>query len=357
MPARKHETNNEKFTDRKDVQPLNEGTTITDLLERSAAAIAKTSHSGIIAKHGIDWKTYKPVIKDNVGYIIRETCERCGKVTLAPGQRKLRCIQTDIGPIYLDTGICKDCINASIYVDRYLDGDPLSETEAKKLYYEYAQQYEKQWRITLATAPRIAMTKAEWDHRCKFFGGCALCGGFIEVQHKYFPSSLNGFYTPWNIIPLCGDCAKRYKQVGKRSDPTKAPRLYRVFSSRTYFQKTKTIRLFLLAQMEYHGIYMDNLAEYRKRFFERQILKHSIPSVESGLPDELVAACIVLSRSTAASLANCLETVSRIYGAGIPVEDIIKACESPESLVALELLSTSIRLTEGGNLNELFRKA
>lgn len=346
MGARKHETNQERFTSRQDVMQLNEGTTLVDLLTVAAAVVQKSSHSAVIQKNGIDWKYYKPIIQDGVGYIVRETCERCGKVHLPPGQRKLRCIQTDIGPVYMDTGICKDCINASIYVDKYLDGDPLSEAEAKKLYYKYAEAYEKQWRIVLSIAPRIAMTKEEWDHRCRFFGGCAMCGGYIEVQHKYFPSSLNGEYTPWNIIPLCGACAKQYRQVGKRSQPEKAPRKYKVFSSPSYFQKTKTIRLFLLAQMEFHGIYMDNLTEFRQRFFEKKILPHSLPTTIKN--QQIEAACIDLSRQSARPFMDIQESVMHLYAAGFPEEDIFEALKSTETLDSTRLLAISICATQQG---------
>lgn len=343
MPARQHETCQEKFTSRHEVEKLNEGTTVSDLLAVAASVVAKGTKNAIVNKHGIDWSNYRPIIADGVGYVVRERCERCNKVVLPPGQRKLRKVETHLGPVYLDTGICKDCINASIYVDRYLDGDPLSETEAKALFYQYAQQYEKQWRITLATAPRIAMTASEWRHRCNFFGGCALCGGFIEVQAKYFPTSLNGFYTSWNIIPLCGECAKRRGALGKRRDPAKAPHRYKVFSTSEAFQKTKTIRLFLLAQMEYNGVYMDNLVEFRQRFFEKQILKGSLPTAD--LPEELMSAAILLSRTSAAALSTIVETINSIRNSGIPDDDVLKALMSVTDLETLKLLAVSIRGT------------
>lgn len=345
MPARKHETNQERFINRQDVEKLDPAATLSDLLVVAAAAIAKGSGNSIIYKHGISWSEYKPEIRDGVGYVVRETCERCGKVHLPPGQRRLRKISTDIGPIYLDTGICKDCINASIYVDKYLDGDPLSETEAKKLFYKYAEQYEKQWRITLATAPRIAMTQKEWQHRCNFFGGCALCGGYIEVQHKYFPTELNGFYTSWNIIPLCKTCADKYKRIGIRKTPEKAPRLYHVFSTNTYFQRTKTIRLYLLAQMELHGIWMDNLEEYRKRFLETKVLKYSLPV--GNLSDAVVEAVLQLARSTSATLSYTIDAAQHLALAGYDDDKIIDALQSVASLEAHYLLATSI-IAHGG---------
>lgn len=343
MGARKHETDQSRFISRQDVEPLKPDVNISDLLALAPVIIHKSTRNAIVQRQGIDWGEYKPKIENGVGYIVRETCERCGTKVLPPGQRKLRCVQTDLGPVYLDTGICRDCINASIYVDKYLDGDPLSEQEAKQLFYKYAEEYEKQWRITLAMAPRIAMTKAEWEHRCKFFGGCALCGGYIEVQHKYFPSSLNGSYSPWNIIPLCGACEASLRTLGKRKSPEKAPKRYKVFSSSSMFQKTKTIRLFLLAQMEMYNVYIDNLAPYRQRFFEKKILPHSLP-VELNNQD-LEAACIQYGRSHADKTSDVLIRVKGLQDL-FSDEELITALDN-NTFEALCLMEKAIRFSKG----------
>lgn len=345
MGARKHETDQSKFTPRQDVETLHEGTKLSDLLAIAPVVIYKATHNAVVQRQGIDWGKYKPQIVDNVGYIVREVCERCGKKVLPPGQRKLRRVDTEFGPVYLDTGICKDCINASIYVDKYLDGDPLGEVEAKKLFYKYAEEYEKQWRITLAMAPRIAMSKFEWDHRCKFFGGCAICGGYIEVQHKYFPSSLNGSYTPWNVIPLCGNCERSLRMLGHRKTPEKAPHIYKVFSSPRNFSKTKTIRLFLLAQMEMYGIYMDNLAPYRQRFFEKKILKHSLPI--NLYNQALEMACIDYARCHVDSLEAVFQRVQNLRGLGIPDDEIISALDK-DAFSGLCILGEAIKLSNLG---------
>lgn len=339
MGARKHETNQEKFTARTAVQPLNEGTTLSDLLFISAAVIKKHSKSAVIDKHGINWNEYKPCITtDNIGYIVRETCERCDK-PIAPGQRKLRQVKTELGPVYMDTGICRDCINASIYVDKFLDGDALSEVEAKKLYYKYAEEYEHQWRITLAAAPLILNTTDAWEHACRFFNGCAICGGHIEVQHKYFSTTLNGQYTPWNIIPMCGECSKHYKQIGKLHSVDSRPRKYRVFSTHTFFQKTKTIRLFLLAQMEFYGIYIENLLPYRKRFFEKKILKGSYPTF--GLPEELLLEAHSLAIAERHSMHELCKLMA-LATKHLTVSDIMKYTDSLDHLL---MLSSKLKAT------------
>lgn len=221
-----------------------------------------------------DWKLYRIEIRDNIPYIVREMCDRCGKVFIPPRWRKLRVYKDkQLGEIYLETGICKDCINASLYVDKYLDGKVLTEKEAKEQFYKYAEEYEKAWRIVIAAAPRVAITQQEWEHRCKFFGGCAMCGAGIEVQAKYFPAYLNGTHTSWNVIPLCNNCIK--KHYAGRITKGKSVYRYRVFSTHTFFQKTKTIRMYLLTQMDKHHIYTDPLEPFKVRFMETKILEGS----------------------------------------------------------------------------------
>ncbi len=221
-----------------------------------------------------DWGLYRIEMRNNMPYIVREMCDRCGKVWVPPKWRKLRVYNDpDFGPIYLETGLCKDCIDASLYVDKYLDGDALTEKEAKQLFYQYAEEYERAWRVVLAAAPKTAMTEQEWMHRCSFFNGCAMCGGQIEVRAKYFPTYLNGSHTAWNVLPLCSACFR--KHYAGRVTAGKKVRRYRVFSSPGFFNKTKTIRLYLLNEMKKQDIYMEPLGPYRKRFFETKILEGS----------------------------------------------------------------------------------
>lgn len=221
-----------------------------------------------------DWSLYKFEVRNNNPFIVREMCDRCGKVWISPRWRKIqRVVDEELGPIYVETGVCKDCINASMYVDKYLDGAVLGEVEAKKVFYQYGMEYEKAWRMVIAAAPRIAMTEQEWQHRCNFFQGCAICGGPIQTQVKFFPKRLNGEHTAWNVIPLCEACQK--KHYAGRLDVTNKIARFKVFSTHELFQKTKTIRLYLLHQMETHNVYMDPLIPWRKRFFETKILSGS----------------------------------------------------------------------------------
>lgn len=98
-----------------------------------------------------------------------------------------------------------------------------------------------------------------------------MCGGAIEVQAKYFPTFLNGAHTAWNVIPLCKYCLDKHYRG--RVDVTKTVRRFKVFSSQSQFQRTKTIRMYLLRQMEKHGMYIEPLEPYRKRFFEVKTLE------------------------------------------------------------------------------------
>jgi hypothetical protein len=274
--ARKHETNNDRFTDRNKVKQANYPVTITDVAVKVPKIVLDMEKS-FVQMHmpKPNWKRYKIVIENNVVYIVREYCSRCDKVYLYPGQRKLReYYDMDIGYVYLDEGICKDCINASLYVDKYLDGEALTEQDAKKLFYKYGMEYEKAWRIVLAQAPREAITDQEWQHACNFFGGCAVCGGPIQVQAKFFPRRFNGEHTAWNVVPMCEECYRKHTMG--RLDVTKESTRYKIFSTHSSFQKTKTIRMYLMAQMQNHDLYMEPLEPWRKRFFETKLLEGSL---------------------------------------------------------------------------------
>lgn len=231
--------------------------------------------TSIIKQHQkkVDWNLYRIELRDGIPFVVREMCDRCGKVYIHPGWRKIRDFNDkELGHIYFETGICKSCINASVYSDKFLDGDPLTELESRHLYDEYARQYEKAWRLVIASATNVAMTEDEWEHRCAFFQGCAFCGATVEVRAKYFPIYLNGSYTSWNIIPLCSRCfASHY---AGRNAKGKEVKRYKIFStSYSSFNRQKTTRMYLLRQMEKHGLYVEPLKPFRVRFYETKILE------------------------------------------------------------------------------------
>ena len=211
---------------------------------------------------------------------VKSTCDRCQREITPVGQRVLKPLVNnlipDFVPMYLESCQCKDCINCTI-VDPYLydtyDNNPLPWKEARQVFATYGGEYEKAWRIVLANAPKILMSEEEWEHRVAFFGGCAFCGRPIETRGYFFPRRLNGEYAPWNVMPLCHECIDSHYKG--RKEMKGATHRYRVFSSPQLFTKYKTIRLYLLAQMEYHKIWLDPLAPHRKRFLETKTLKGS----------------------------------------------------------------------------------
>lgn len=263
------------YVDPYDIAPRSDPPNLTALAMAVPAVVNAVDTSYVKAKQEKpDWSLYKLELRDGNPFVVREMCDRCGKVYIPPRWRKIRAVDVpDLGTVYVEAGICKTCINASVYVDQYLDGDPLTEKEAKQLFYKYAEEYERAWRMVIAAAPVILLSEAEWQKACKFFNGCAFCGGSIEVRAKYFPTTLNGKHTPWNVIPLCNECY-RVHTLG-RQNVSKTVKRYKVFSSSAQFNKQKTTRMYLLQQMRNHEIYMDPLLPYMKRFKEEKVLKGS----------------------------------------------------------------------------------
>lgn len=211
---------------------------------------------------------------------VKSTCDRCQREITPVGQRVLKPLfnklAPDFIPMFLESCQCKDCINCTI-VDQYLydtyTGTPPPWREARQVFATFGGEYEKAWRIVLANAPKILMSEEEWEHRVAFFGGCAFCGSPIETRGYFFPRRLNGEYAPWNVIPLCGECIDSHYRG--RKEMKGATHRYKVFSMPNLFTKYKTIRLYLMAQMEYHNIWMEPLLPHRKRFLETKTLKGS----------------------------------------------------------------------------------
>ena len=97
--------------------------------------------------------------------------------------------------------------------------------------------------------------------------------------------------------------------------------------------------------MELHGIWMDNLEEYRKRFLETKVLKYSLPV--GNLSDAVVEAVLQLARSTSATLSYTIDAAQHLALAGYDDDKIIDALQSVASLEAHYLLATSI-IAHGG---------
>lgn len=211
---------------------------------------------------------------------VKRTCDRCQKEITPVGQRVLKPLENkalpDFMPMYLESCQCKDCINCTI-VDQYMydtyGTNPPLWHEARQVFSTYGGEYEKAWRIVLANAPKILMSEEEWDHRVNFFGGCAFCGRPIETRGYFFPRRLNGEYAPWNVIPLCSECIESHYRGRNKMEG--ATHRYKVFSNPQVFTKYKTIRMYLLAQMAYHNIWMEPLLPHMARFLETKTLKGS----------------------------------------------------------------------------------
>lgn len=267
MP-RRHEVDPNKYIDPQSIAPRKDPPNLYDVSMLVPAVVNKLGDS-IVKQHEDkpDWSLYRVELRDGNPFIVREMCDRCGKVFVPPGWRKIRKVKVpDIGNVYLETGLCKDCINAGVYLDKYLDGVPNTFSDSLKLFYQYAEEYERTWRMVLASAPQILMTEEEWQRRCNFFNGCAMCGGSIEVRAKYFPTYLNGTHSPWNVIPLCSDCM--HKHYAGRVTKGRRIKRYKVFSTHEFFNKSKEIRVYLLNEMDKYEIYTAPLLPFRKRFLE-----------------------------------------------------------------------------------------
>lgn len=263
-----------KYIKKEDVVQRTAPPTLTEVIIRLPSIVAKFDKSMVKqAQAKPDWKLYKVELRNNVPYIVREMCDRCGKVYIPPAWRKLRRhVDPELGEIYLETGICKDCINASVYVDKYLDGVPLGEVDAKEEYMRLAREYEKAWRLVLTFAPPTLITNEEWRKVCKFFGGCSKCAGPIELQAKFFPSLLNGTHSAWNVLPMCESCYKIHMHGRSKKEGVHR---YKVFSTKESFNKLKTTRMYLAQQMVRHNVYMEPIIPFRKRFFETKVLEGS----------------------------------------------------------------------------------
>lgn len=248
---------------------------------------------GRIASAPLNWEDIDLEWYKGYPLLVKKTCDRCQKKITPPGQRLLKPLVNkkapDFQPMFLESCQCHDCINCTI-VDQYMydtyDKNNLPDWhEARQVFSTFGGEYEKAWRIVLANAPKIMMTEEEWEHRANFFGGCAFCGRPIEVRGYFFPRRLNGDFTPWNVIPLCGECLNNHYRG--RSTLVGATHRYRVFSNPQLFTKYKTIRMYLLSQMAEHGIWMEPLIPHMKRFLETRTLKGSRMDGISGTPSQV----------------------------------------------------------------------
>lgn len=262
-------TDTSRYLDPRSIRPREDQPSLYDVACAVPSVVAKLQDSSIQKAREIDWSKYRITFKEGNPVVVRELCDRCGKNIVPPAWRKYRMVDTETcGPIYVEAGLCKDCINASLYYDKYFreEAQPDTWKELNDQFYKIAEQYEHTWRVVIAAAPHILMTEDEWERRCRFFNGCAMCGGKIETRSMYFPRRLNGEYAPWNIVPLCRECHKMH-QRSRTGDTVKR---YHVFSNLQWFQKHKEIRVYLLNEMDKYDIYREPLQPFRDRFLENK---------------------------------------------------------------------------------------
>ena len=278
--ARRRDVPESKYIAKCTIQPREDTIGITDLALKLPELVMKFDKDiSSVVKHAQakpNWSLYRATTYLGNPYIEREMCDRCGTVWVPPGWRKIRAIEDDeLGTVYFETGLCKSCINASAFMDKYLDGEAITEKESHVEFERYTMEYERAWRILLATAPKLVMSEEEWQHRVRFFNGCAFCGAPIDVRAKFFPTSLNGTFAPWNVIPLCAKCRDNHYLARRKPNSAEMKR-YKIFCSIDHFNKMKTTRMYLLQQMKYYNLYVDPLIPYMQRFREAGTLEGSV---------------------------------------------------------------------------------
>lgn len=282
MPRRR-DVPEDKYIHKCTIEERLDGPSITDLALKLPELVMRFDKeiSSVVkqAQFKPDWSLYRASQYLGNPYIMREMCDRCGQVWVPPGWRKIRAIQDeDLGTVYFETGLCKSCINASAFMDKYLDGEPLTEQESHDEFERYAMEYERAWRVLLAAAPPIIMTEAEWQHRLRFFNGCAFCGAPVDTRAKFFPTSLNGTFSPWNVIPLCSKCMQSH-YMSRNNPRAKTVARFKVFCSIEKFNKLKTTRMFLIEQMRHYNLYIEPMIPYMQRFREAGTLEGSVFNV------------------------------------------------------------------------------
>jgi hypothetical protein len=65
----------------------------------------------------------------------------------------------------------------------------------------------------LSTVP-VGYSAADWQRSVSYFSGCAYCGSSQPTTRAYYVGyQSGGRYQPWNILPLCDDCAIKTQSI------------------------------------------------------------------------------------------------------------------------------------------------
>lgn len=79
-----------------------------------------------------------------------------------------------------------------------------------------AEESFKAWKDMIASIPSKSptLTEEQWLDACKYFGGCAYCGGSsIDARSMFIRFKDGGRYCAWNIIPACERCETSRKVI------------------------------------------------------------------------------------------------------------------------------------------------
>lgn len=109
--------------------------------------------------------------------------------------------------IEIQTGLCLDCYR------------PVSRNKSKRAYNAQSAAVKEDFNEWLALIRKVpknypTITEAQWLEVCAYFDGCALCKSeHINTRGFFIAFKFGGRYCAWNVIPLCEDCAKKFRAL------------------------------------------------------------------------------------------------------------------------------------------------
>lgn len=58
------------------------------------------------------------------------------------------------------------------------------------------------------------LTEDQWLQTVSYFRGCAICDDeHVEARTFLLPFQKGGRYAPWNMLPMCGKCARYSRRM------------------------------------------------------------------------------------------------------------------------------------------------
>lgn len=130
-------------------------------------------------------------------------CSRCGKEVPTSEMRR-----HSTGKLIKN---CKPCVRELRNAYNKANPDKVKE-QFKNIndgHRNLAAQRLAEWQ-ELTNVPMRLLNEDDWLRACSHFNGCAMCGSDdIGVRELFIPFGLGGKYTPWNVIPVCEQCASK----------------------------------------------------------------------------------------------------------------------------------------------------